>query len=318
MVKYGFEQKSFQSKSTNFVFFILLVAALFVWAILLSPDLGGLVEVNYSKNLRVDFVNVGQGDAILIRTPKGKTYLIDGGASMPLAEAKRQKRELIQHYLRDKGITKLDGIVITHWHNDHLGGVVSVLRLFKVDKIWECGSKFETEVFKKYEKWCQKRRVQRLTARAGDVLEWGNELFVQVLHPQKVINSSEFSDTNNMSVTLLVRYGKFQALLCGDIEEDAEREILKYGKGLKSQVIKVPHHGSDTSDFFPFLKTVAPEVAVVHVGRKNPFKHPKKRAIDRYYAVGSKIYRTDKHGNIRLIVGGKDNKDFRFEVDRRL
>jgi len=133
MTKFGYEQKSFQSKKTNFVFAALLILVVFVWALLLSPDHGGLVAININPELRVDFINVGQGDAILLRTPMGKNYLIDGGANVPIAEARREGRELAHNYLRTLGVGHLDGVVITHWHNDHLGGLLPVLRLYDVD-----------------------------------------------------------------------------------------------------------------------------------------------------------------------------------------
>lgn len=317
MSKYGFEQKSFQSQKTNFVFFTFLILVLFVWGLLLSPDHGGLVATNINTELRIDFINVGQGDAILVRTPRGKSYLIDAGTSVPLADARREGRELVQNYLRNLKISSLDGVVMTHWHFDHLGGMLPILRLFDVDKIWETLSAFETEAFKEYEEICSKKRIRRISARAGDVLEWGSELFVQVLNPEKPMSSKEYSDVNNMSVALLIRYGKVQILLAGDIEEEAEREMLKYGEGISSQIIKVPHHGSDTSDYFTFLQRVSPEVGVIMVGKNNPFKHPSQRAIDHYDRLGTKLFRTDRHGNIRLFVGGKDENDFRFEVDQR-
>ncbi|GAB4279881.1 MAG: hypothetical protein Kow0029_24030 [Candidatus Rifleibacteriota bacterium] len=289
-----------------------------VWAVFLSDDLGGLVQTNLNKDLRLDFVNVGQGDAILVRTPMGKTYLVDAGMNVTLAEARKENRELIQNYLRNLGITRLDGIVITHWHNDHLGGIIPLLRLYDVPQIWECPTDFETDLFRKYEELCSKKRIRRISTKAGDVLEWGNELFVQVLHPDNKSRTHEYSDMNNMSIVLLLRYGKVQTILAGDIEEEGEREVVKYGPAIKSQILKIPHHGSDTSIYSLFIKRVAPEVGIIQVGRNNPFKHPSDKTLLAYGTIGTKIYRTDRHGNIRLFIGGKDEKDYRFEVDRRL
>jgi competence protein ComEC len=318
MSNYGFEQKSFQSRKTNFVFFVLLIGVLFIYAVLLSGNLGGMVETNLSTDLRIDFVNVGQGDAVIVRTPMGKTYLIDGGGTDTIADARRENRELIQLYLRDQGITRIDGMVVTHWHNDHLGGIIPVLRLYDVPQIWECPTAANTDTFKAYEEICKKKRIRRISAQAGDVLEWGNELFVQVLHPDAKSSASSYSDMNNMSIVLLIRYGKVQILLAGDIEEEAEREVLKHGEGIRSQIIKIPHHGSDTSDYMPFLRSVKPDVGVLMVGRNNSFKHPSEKVLLEYGGLGTKIFRTDRHGNIRLFVGGKDEKDYRFVVDRRL
>ncbi len=318
MSKFGYEQKSFQSKKTNFVFILLLVIVIFLWALVLSPDHGGLVNAGLNAELRIDFVNVGQGDAIIIRTPKGKVFLIDGGINVPVADARREGRELIQNYLRNQKISKLDGLVITHWHNDHLGGLIPVLRLFDIEKIYETPTTFNTESWQTYDEICKKSRIPRVSVKAGDVLEWGNELFVQVLNPEKPSNSKAYSDVNNLSIVLLLRYGKVQTLLAGDIEEDAEREVMKYGEAIRSQILKVPHHGSDTSDYLSFLEMVKAENGIIMVGRSNAFNHPSVRALSHYERVGTKLYRTDRHGNIRLFVGGKDSRDYRFVVDQRL
>lgn len=317
MSRFGYEQKSFQSKKTNFVFAALLVLVFFVWALLLSPDHGGLVNTHITTELSVDFINVGQGDAILIRTPMGKNYLVDGGANVPVTEARREGRELIHNYLRSHGIGHLDGVIITHWHNDHLSGLLPVLRLYEVDMVYEPPGSFDTEAYKDFEAICSKNHIKRVTTRAGDVLEWGNELFVQVLHPENPLSGKEYSDVNNLSIVLLIRYGKVQMMLAGDIEEDAEREIMKYGEAIKSQILKVPHHGADTSDYFKFLKTVSPEVGVIMVGANNAFRHPSPRTLSSYERIATKLYRTDRHGNIRLLVGGKDARDYRFELDQQ-
>jgi competence protein ComEC len=262
MADYGFEQRSFQSTAHRFLFIVLFLVCIGVWAVFLSPDLAGLLPPAFHRELLLDFINVGQGDAILVRTPRGRAYLIDAGTNVPLAQARSEGRELVHHYLRREGITRLDGVVVTHPHNDHLGGIPPVLKLLRVDRVWECGSKIDTVTYQDYVSLCQQKRIPRQSVQAGDLLDWGDELFVQVLHPVEVVNSEEYSDLNNMSVTLLMRYGKVTVLLTGDIEEKVEMELTRYGPGLKAQVIKVPHHGSETSLYKPFLELVAPEPLV--------------------------------------------------------
>lgn len=318
MTEYGFEQRSFQSKSVIFLFVCCLLATLVVWGLALSPDLGGFAGASFNPFLQVDFINVGQGDAILVRTPKGRHYLIDAGTQVSSALARQESRELTHRYLADKRIPRLDGVVVTHPHNDHIGGIAQVLRLFEVDKVWECGSKTDTVSFKDYVDWCEARRIPRVTAKAGDILDWGDELFVQVMHPTEISQSQGFSDLNNMSIAILIRYGKVNMMLTGDIEEESQHEMVPYGKGMACQIIKAPHHGSDTSIFLPFIKLLNPEVAIIQVGKINPFRHPSKAMLELYQRLGIKTYRTDRNGNIRAIIGGKDEKDFRIEVDRVL
>lgn len=317
MADYGFEQRSFQSTSVVFLFVCLFLAAFFAWGIALSPDLAGFGVAAFKPHLQIDFINVGQGDAMLVHTPAGRKYLIDAGVQVSTAQARQEKRELVHQYLAEKRVTRLDGIVVTHPHNDHLGGIVPVLRLFQVDQIWECGSKIDTVTFQDYQDLCENRRIRRITAKAGDILDWGDELFVQVLHPTGISQSQKFSDLNNMSITLLIRYGKINTLLTGDIEEDAQHDIAEYGRDLGCQIVKIPHHGSDTSLFLPFLKFLKAKVGIIQVGKANPFRHPAEATINLYSAqLGIKLYRNDRNGNIRAIIRGNTEQDFEIEVDR--
>jgi competence protein ComEC len=316
MPEFGFEQKSFQNNGVRFLFVTAFLVVLTAWVIALSPDLGGFIGTPLAPELRVDFINVGQGDAILLRTPAGRTFLVDGGVNVSAAQARQTNRDLVQNYLRQQRITRLDGVVVTHPHNDHLGGINPVLRLFTVDKVWECGSKFNTETFKEFEALCTQRRIPRLTPKAGEVLDWGDELFVQVLHPDEVTQSEGFSDLNNASIVLLIRYGKVQFMLTGDIEEDAQSEVAAFGEGIRSPIIKVPHHGSDTSIHRGFLALTGPKYGVIQVGRDNPFRHPKPAMLSLYQTLGIQVYRNDYHCTVRLRIGGRAPDDFRFEVDR--
>jgi len=317
MPEYGFERKSFQSNIVKIVVTILMLAVMFVWTIVITPDHGGFVPIGYRKQLLVDFINVGQGDAVLLRTPRGKNFLIDGGTNTTSTQAKIENRELVQEYLRKVGVSSLDGIVVTHPHNDHLGGIIPVLKRYKTNKVWDCGSSFNTVTYEDYIALCDKKRIPRVAVKAGDILDWGEELFVQVLHPTHISKSLEFSDMNNKSVTLLIRFGKVTMLLTGDIEEKAQKEVARYGNGLAGQIIKAPHHGSETSLHLPFIKSVSPVQAVIQAGRDNPFGHPSDKMLNLYRNMGIKIFRNDQHGNIRLAIGGTDIKDFSFEVDRK-
>ncbi len=318
MVEYGFEQKSFQANSVRVLVVSLFLAVVFVWAIALTPEHGGIMPAVFHKELLVDFINVGQGDSILIRTPRGRNFLIDGGMQIPFAQAKKENRELSLNYLRKLGIRKLDGLVVTHFHNDHLGGVVPVLKQTEVAKVWDPGNIFNTQIYKDYIDLCEKKRFLRVITKAGTVLDWGDELFVMALHPTEIGKSEEFSAINNTSITLLIRYGKFSMILAGDIEDDAEKEVARYGKALKSQIMKLPHHGSETSINKNFIDYVSPGIGVILVGRGNPFGHPSPPALNLYNRRGVQLYRSDHHGTIRLSIGGTSEEDFSFQVDRNL
>ena len=128
MPTYGFQQKSFQSKRTNFVFCLLLVLVVFVWALVLSPIQSSLFSKKQSPELKIDFINAGLGDSALIRTPGGKTFLIDAGAAVTSSDAKREGRVLVQNFLREQKVGYIDGIVITNWSNDHFGAITSLVK----------------------------------------------------------------------------------------------------------------------------------------------------------------------------------------------
>ncbi|MBI3038201.1 MBL fold metallo-hydrolase [bacterium] len=320
MAHYGFEQKSFQDNKVRFLFVLNFLVVVYVWAIFLSPEHGGFYPDKSHTDLLIDFINIGQGDSILVRTPRGKNFLIDGGTNVPATQARSQNRELVQGYLRKTGVKRIDGIVVTHPHNDHLGGIIQVLKQFKVKKVWENGVVFNTVTYKDYVEICEKKRVPREVVKSGDILDWGDELFVEVLHPNQPLKPRDLSNTemNNSSVALFLRFGLFSILFPGDVEEASEMEISKYGKDLKCQVIKVPHHGSSTSIFKTFLNFVSPEAGVIQVGKDNPFRHPTREMLELYQERGIRVWRNDRHGTVRLTVGGKDPKDFNFMVDRGL
>lgn len=303
------------TKKVNFIFFVLVAVIVFLILLIINPTHGGLVKSNLSKFLRIDFINVGTGDSILIRTPMGRNFLVDGGTSVSAKNAKKAKRELVQDYLHNLGIRKLDGIVLTNYHNEHLGGLIPVLRLFSVKKVWECGGKSKTDLYKSFKKLCSVKKIKRITAEAGMILDWGNELFVQVLHPDGEIKNEDMPGVNNQSVVIALRYGKVQTLLTSDIEKLAEKELLKYGSQIKSQILKVPFHGSGKSNDLSFFKLVYSRVAIIPVSANNPFKYPSKEILETLKRFRTKIYRSDVNGNIKLTIGGKTSNDYRIDVD---
>ncbi len=313
---YGFKNKAFQSRGKKTLISILLLLTVFAWVLLFLPASGGLIDTSINESLRIDFINVGQGDSILVRTPEGRNYLIDGGMEATILDANKTGRELVQNYLNTMGVKSLDGVIISHWHNDHFGGLLPVIKTFPVKQTWECGTNSEVANYKKYEELCKLKRIKRVTAKSGDVLEWGNEIFVQVINPELYSKTSNYSSLHNSSIVLLIRYGKVQVLLAGDIEEDSERELMKYGEGLRSQILKIPNHGSDASIYEPFLKLVRPKVGIICVGKDNPFRHPAKDALKAYKRLKTKIYRTDESGSISLVIGGKSNNDFKVVLER--
>ncbi len=265
----------------------LLVAAILVWvAVLTSP----------SKQLEVSFLDVGQGDAILIQTPSGQQILVDGGPDPDkICLALGNKLPFW-----DKS---LDLVVLTHADDDHLVGLVEVLSRYKVGQVLEPGFEHDTLAYREWLRLIDEKNIQRTIAKAGQQIELGEGIRLEVLHPQEEFLEDTDSDTDNNSVVLRLVWKEMSFLLTGDIHQEAEREILYRGYKLNSNILKVAHHGSSSSTSEQFLTAVDPEVAVICVG-DNPFGHPHNEIVQRLLEkVGEdKVYLTSKEVNNGSII----------------
>ncbi len=315
---YGFDRKSFATPLHRTLLAVLIGLIILVYSLLFSRNVFGFINVNVCEDLRIEIVNVGQGDCSIIRTPKGRTILIDGGTNVSVKEARQIGRVRIQDYLARLGIDELDAVVVTHWHVDDFSGLIPVLNEYKVHAIYETPNLFKNDLYNDFEELCEKKGIKRITVRAGNNLEFGDEVFIQVINPEETFGSNVHSEMNDDSIVLLIRYGKVQTLMCADIGEDAEREVVKYNNLLKSQIIKIPDHGADRSGYRPFFEMVDAKVGIISVGANNPFGYPSVKHLDYLEGRGTKLYRTDLNGNIHIRVGGKDENDFRISVDRKL
>ena len=315
MSSFGIKDRPFCKKSTRVTLAVLIVLNIFVFTLLFSKNMLGLLNINVSPQLKIDFVNVGQGDCCVIRTPKGRTFVVDGGTKVSEEDAKKQGRELIHNYVKKLNISKIDGVVVTHWHVDDFSGLIPLIKQNDVACVYETPIGFVNEFYNDFDEACKTKNVKRISVTSENVLEWGDELFVQVLNPEDIFGSTLHSEINNDAIVLLIRYGKVQVLLCADIQEDAEREVIKFNEGIKSQIMKVPDHGAERSAYKPFFKLVNAEVGIISVGEKNKFGYPSVKTLDIFEELGMKIYRTDRNGNIHLSIGGKDEKDYSITVD---
>ena len=315
---YGFDRKSFATPQTRTLLAVLIGLIILVYSLLFNKNMFGLIDINICEDLRIEIVNVGQGDCSIIRTPKGRTILIDGGTNVSTKEARQIGRVRIQDYLAKLGIDEIDAIVVTHWHIDDFSALIPVLNEYKVHAVYETANLYKNDLYNDFEMICEKKSIKRITVRAGYQLEMGDDVFIQVLNPEETFGSNVQAEINNDSIVLLVRYGKVQTLMCADIGEDAEREVVKYNTCLKSQIIKIPDHGADRSGYRPFFEMVDAKVGLISVGANNPFGYPSVKHLEYLEGRGTKLYRTDLNGNIHIRVGGKDENDFQISVDRKL
>ena len=237
----------------------------------------------------VHFIDVGQADAALIMC-SGKTMLIDGG--------NKGDSDLIYSYLKKQNVTHLDYVVCTHAHEDHVGGLAGALTAATVGTVFAPVKSYDSNAFRDFVAKTEERGREITVPKAGDVFYLGDSV-VTVLGPRK-----DYDDTNNTSIVLRVVYGGTSFLFTGDMESDAETDLLESGVMLKSTVLKVGHHGSSTSTSYRFLREVAPQYAVISVGKNNQYDHPNEEVLSRLRDAETTLYRTDMQGDIVCVSNG--------------
>ncbi len=272
---------------------------------LIVPLLLAAVLVSYTAatmpddDLRVSFLDVGEGDAILIQ--KGsQQVLVDGGPS---------PREIIlglgsRMPFWDRTI---DLVVMTHPDQDHLAGLVEVLRRYRVEQVLYPDPDHNSPLLDEWSRLIEEKDIESTIACAGQEIDLGDGVVIRVLNPLEDPVTDSQSDINNNSVVLRLSAGDISFLLTGDIMSETERELVRERANLMVTVLKVPHHGSDTSTTPGFLAVVSPQVAVICCGADNRFGHPDAEVLGRLERIigSDNIYRTDKHGSIDFVTDGE-------------
>ncbi|MEN6460153.1 MAG: ComEC/Rec2 family competence protein, partial [Syntrophomonas sp.] len=243
--------------------------------------------------LKVHFIDVGQGDAILVQAPEGENMLIDAGDN--------DYGSQVVDYLHSQGVKNLDIVVGTHPHADHIGGMDTVINSFPVNNIYLPRMTHSSRSFEDVLMAVKSKGLKIKTARAGIII------------PLKGVQSTfiapvgeKYEDLNNYSAVIKLNYGLKSFLLTGDAEHESENEMIASGVDLKATVLKVGHHGSTSSTGYKFLKAAAPEYAIIMVGRDNPYGHPHQETLNRLSDAGIKILRTDQNGTIVISTDGKN------------
>jgi competence protein ComEC len=269
-----------------------LLAFLFLFAaalLLLSCMAGPTPAPIQDRILQVHFIDVGQGDAVLILTPDGKAGLIDGGE---VGSGARQ-------YLKEIGVKRLDLIVVTHPHDDHIGGLPEIIKAIPVARVATNGQAHTTTSYENLLDAVISAKADYLEVKQGDRLELG-ELALQVLHPgDKLVQNM-----NENSVVLRLEYGKISFLFMGDAEKGTEGRLVSERAALKSDILKVGHHGSRSSSTLPFLEAVRPSIAVYSAKSGNKYGHPHPETLHSLAAIGTRVYGTDINGTVVLTTDG--------------
>ncbi len=248
--------------------------------------------------LTVKVIDIGQGDAILLKS-EGQTVLVDSGDI--------EHRDKLVAYLKKENVTKLDKVIITHPHADHLGGMPGVLENFKVGQIYDSGKTATTKLYKDYLGLVKKQNIPFTVATPGSEITLGGDVRLKVLAPDKSLLDDK--EMNNSSVVVKLIAGQFAMLLTGDAEKESEEMMLKnYKNDLKANVLKAGHHGSSSSSSLQFLKAVGASDVVISLGANNDYHHPHPSTLKRYAAEKMNVYQTDKNGTLTITSDGKTYK----------
>jgi len=273
---------------------VLLAAVLAIW---------GLALAGSSRHLTITVLDVGQGDSILVQSPSGKTLLIDGGGR----EGEQTKgydvgKEVVLPALLARGVRRIDALVITHPHEDHIGGLAAVVEQVPVGMVLDPMLDEQSPTYQELRRLLQARKIPVRRATEGQQINLGEGVGLEVLNPPDPRLSGDGADTNSNSVVMRLTYDGFSMLFAGDIERLAATRLARLGPAVQSTVLKVPHHGSADSVGTKFLATVRPALAAISVGRNNQFGHPSPETLEELKQARAVVMRTDEDGAITLRV----------------
>lgn len=261
-----------------------------------APQAAG--EGPHGSELAVHVLDIGQGDAILL-SKDGKWALIDSGDVDHRPEMKR--------YLKEYGVDSLSSVIITHPHADHVGGMLAVFQTVPVEAVYDSGVPTSTNTYRTYLKQIKAKNIPFHVVKAGDVIPLFEDVDFHVVAPVETITEGKKKkpDLNNNSIVGRLTYGASSMLFTGDAEKDEEETILESGASLRSDVLKVGHHGSKTSSSPAFVKAVSPGAAVLSAGAGNSYGLPHQATLDRLAQGGvSHIFRTDRDGTVTFVTDG--------------
>jgi competence protein ComEC len=240
----------------------------------------------FAQDLIVHFIDVGQADSILLELPNGETMLIDAGNNMNSLK--------VIKYIKTHNINKIDYIIGTHPHEDHIGGIDDVIKTFKIGKIYLPEIIHNNKTSQDLINEIKIKNKKLIIAKKGISIIDEENLKAFILSPI----SEKYNNLNNWSIVLKVIYGDTSFLFAGDAEKNVEKQLMIAELDITANVLKIGHHGSNTSSSEIFLKAVAPQYAVISAGKNNRYRHPSSIVIKRLQKFGIFVYRTDLQGTI--------------------
>lgn len=243
------------------------------------------------QDLKAHFIDVGQGESILLEMPNGKTMLIDGG--------RKSAGEKVVSYLKQAGISTIDKIVATHPDADHIGGLIDVLGEMEVKSVLSSGMNHTTDTYNEFHSLIDQKNIPKSIAVEGNMVNLDPEVSIKILNSGK-----GETDNNEASISLKVTYGTIDFLLTGDAETDSEKDMVET-YNTEAEIYKVAHHGSDTSSSVELLDEVNPKVAIFSYGEDNRYDHPNDVVVERIQETDAKMYSTQESGSIVVSTDGK-------------
>lgn len=290
---------------------LVILGAIFLYSVYLELDKDNVPAaavnsfIQKDADLEIHFIDVGQGDCSLIMW-EGASILIDCG--------EREQADTVKKYLKKQGVKKLDYVIATHPHSDHIGGMGDIISSVEVGKVIAPRlSDDMTPTTKTYERFLQalKDKSLKLTAaKPGTAYTLSStKASAEGKKPPKfeiLAPVNDYKDLNDYSVVIRLTYGRTSYLFTGDAENEAETDILESGADVDSDVLKMGHHGSSTSSSDRFYEEVSPDICVIQCGTDNSYGHPHKETIEKVNASGAKVYRNDTDGTVIVYSDGDE------------
>lgn len=276
-------------KNLQLFFGLLIIIAFFVWVNAFST------ASTADNNLHIYFLNIGQGDSAYIKTPSGQDILIDGGPDdSVLAELGR---------VMALGDRRIDLVVLTHPHADHLTGLISVLNRFEIGEVWETGVGYSSATYDTWKNLVKEKGISQNFVDINSQKQFGAVNFL-VLSPLSNLKNQNMDNLNNASIINRLEYNKFSALFLADAEISTQTQILQSVK--PATVVKIGHHGSQNALNEDLMRIARPAIAVISVGLNNKFGHPSPGTISFLKSLATQIYQTSQNGTINIISDGQN------------
>lgn len=286
-----------ESKKTALLILgLLLFANAFAWIIIL--------KISNPKILEVCFFDVGQGDAIFIKTLQGHQILVDGGPDSKILEKLSQEMPFYDR--------SIDLLILSHPEKDHMAGLIQVLKNYKVDYILWTGVVRNTIEYQEWIKALNKEQEQGAEIKIAQANQQitASRTTLNIMHPLENLAGKEHKDSNNTSIVVKLIFGENSFLFTGDIYSSKEAELIEQGAALNSDVLKIAHHGSKTSTNNEFVQEVSPKIGVIQCKKDNSYGHPHEQTLETLKKYNVEVLRTDESGDIKIISNGQTYQIF--------